>query len=472
MMKALLGTVVILAVSGTVLALTEGESGKKGPGALKITKGKDGRPTIDREELRQQHLKLASGYGAFEEVLVEVMLKLSRSENEADKELADHLKKVVNEAQQRAIVQQYSTGATILAEKKLDKTDDIKWVATSAASLSRDLNNLLDLLRTYPSTEAKYASRVALDAMTKALDKVLIAQKVLHGQLAGSADAKQALQEQAKQNDLTTATGNLANQLTAKGAAKTYPGADKESIAQAKKALLESTEHQNQAAANIKQDKRQEAAKDAAQALTHLEQAKKLLDDVVRQMRDEVLARLVNNLLERSKALRAKQAAVLESTQKLQMTIEKRPAKKADRDDVQTALSLSDDQVHLVQETTKVLEILESEDGKELAGLRTAVAEAREEMKQVRQLLAGVEVGAKTGKLQQTILERLGTMIATLEKTKAGLKAAPPAKAIKVLDDLASRLDAVKRAQLQLSQFLSAYQAAYMDWLLQDLLKE
>jgi hypothetical protein len=250
------------------------------------------------------------------------------------------------------------------------------------------------------------------------------------------------------------------------------PGANnpKDDVAQTKKRIQEAIEHQKQLEEEIMKGKRPEAEKEGDLAVQKLEEAKKRLEDLIRQLREEELERVLAALINRCQKMLAMQEEVLRGTLRTQTQIEATPSKKADRDHQLASLNLSDDEMKIVHEATKAIEMLETEG--------TAVAfpevfqQVREDMKHVQRRLKITDVGDVTVAIEQDICETLREMIKALEKAKKDLEdkknppkpppdmPPPPPQDQKLIEKLAE-LKMIKAMQLRVNARTELYSRRY-----------
>jgi hypothetical protein len=243
----------------------------------------------------------------------------------------------------------------------------------------------------------------------------------------------------------------------------------KDDIANAKKRIQDAQEHQKQVEEEIAKGKRPEAGKEADEAIDNLEKAKKRLEDLIRQLREEELERILTALINRCQKMLAMQEEVLRGTLRVQGQIEASPSKKADRDHVLASLNLSDDELKIVHEATKAIEMLETE-GSAVA-FPEVFQQVREDMKHVQRRLKGTDVGDVTVTIEQDIIDTLKEMIKALEKAKRDLEMKkdppkpndsppPPPQDQKLLDKIAE-LKMLKAMQLRVNARTELYSRRY-----------
>jgi hypothetical protein len=243
----------------------------------------------------------------------------------------------------------------------------------------------------------------------------------------------------------------------------------KDDVGQTRKRIQEAIENMKQLEEEIMKGKRPEAEREGDQAIAKLEEAKKKLEDLIRQLREEELERVLAALINRCQKMLAMQEEVLRGTLRVQNEIEISPSKKAERVHVQAGLNLSDDELKIVHEATKAIEILETEG--------TAVAfpevfqQVREDMKHVQRRLKGTDFGDVTVTIEVDIIDTLKEMIKALEKAKKDLddkknppkpndNPPPPPQDQKLIEKIAE-LKMLKSMQLRVNARTELYSRRY-----------
>jgi hypothetical protein len=261
------------------------------------------------------------------------------------------------------------------------------------------------------------------------------------------------------------ADGKSDNQPAPKGASSD----PKDGMSNARKRIQEAQEHMDRVTDEIAKGKRDPAGQEADQAVEKLEAARRKLEELLRQLREEELERVLAALISRCQKMLAMQEEVLRGTLRVQAQIETNPSNKADRDNVLASLNLSDDELKIVQEATKAIEILETE-GSAIA-FPEVFQQVREDMKHVQRRLKNTDVGDVTVTIEQDIVETLKEMIKALEKAKKDMdnkKNDPkkddsppqPPQDQKLLDKIAE-LKMIKAMQLRVNARTELYGKRY-----------
>ncbi len=236
----------------------------------------------------------------------------------------------------------------------------------------------------------------------------------------------------------------------------------------ARKKIKEAQEHMDRVTDEIAKNK-DKAGAEADKAVAKLEEARRRLEDLLRQMREEELDRVLAALISRCQKMLAMQEEVLRGTLNVQAQAEVSPAKTKDRKIIQDCLNLSDDELRIVHEATKAIEILETE-GSAVA-FPEVFQQVREDMKHVQRRLKNTDVGDVTVTIEQDVVETLREMIKALEKAKKDLdnKKQDPKKSEpqeqkqqdqKLLDKIAE-LKILKAMQLRVNSRTELYSKHY-----------
>jgi hypothetical protein len=254
------------------------------------------------------------------------------------------------------------------------------------------------------------------------------------------------------------------------------PSNPKDDVATMKKKIQDAIEHQKQLEEEIMKGKRPEAEKEGDQALKDLQDAKKKLEDLIRQLREEELERVLTALINRCQKMLAMQEEVLRGTLRLQTQMGDRPPDRAEREHKQTGIILSDDEEKIVHEASKAIEMLETE-GSAVA-FPEVFQQVREDMKHVKRRLGNTDAGDVTVTIEQDICDTLREMIKALEKAKKDLDdkknppkpsdgPPPPPQDQKLLEKIAE-LKMLKAMQLRVNSRTELYGRRYPGEVPQD----
>lgn len=162
----------------------------------------------------------------------------------------------------------------------------------------------------------------------------------------------------------------------------------------------------------LEEAKRNEAKDKQDEALRELEQAKAELEEILRQLREEEIARMLAALEARFRKMLQAQIAIYEGTKRL----DRIPEKDRDRDDEIESGRLSRKEAELVAEADRALALL-ADDGSAVA-FPEAILEVREDMEQVVVRLAQFKVNFVTQGIEEDIIAALEEMIEALKKAQ------------------------------------------------------
>ena len=180
----------------------------------------------------------------------------------------------------------------------------------------------------------------------------------------------------------------------------------------ARKRLEEAQKRMQEAEQKLKEAQKQGAAENEEQAIRELEQAKAELEEILRQLRQEEIARTLAMLEARFKKMLELQVEVYEGTQRLDQVPE---AERTHNQEIESS-RLSGRELQIVVEADKALVLLR-EDGTAVA-LPEAVEQMRGDMQQVVDRLAQAKVGQITQSIEQDIIAALKEIIEALKKAQ------------------------------------------------------
>lgn len=162
----------------------------------------------------------------------------------------------------------------------------------------------------------------------------------------------------------------------------------------------------------LEEAKREESLEEQEKAREELAKAKAELEEILRQMREEEVGRMLSLLEGRFRKMLEMQLKVYESTKRL----DRIPEADRGRDFAILANNLSGDERKIALEADKALLLLQ-EEGSSIAFPET-VEQIRDEMNLVSDRLAEVKVGILTQQSQEEIIAALEEMIAALQKAQ------------------------------------------------------
>ena len=180
--------------------------------------------------------------------------------------------------------------------------------------------------------------------------------------------------------------------------------------------LEQAQERMKEAQRKLEEAKRSDAKDKQEEAIRELEQAKAELEEILRQLREEEIARMLAALEQRFRKMLQMQIAVYEGTKRLDRIQEK----DRDRDDEIESGRLSRKESEIVGEADRAMALL-AEDGTAVA-FPEAVQEMREDMEQVVVRLAQFKWNLVTQGIEEDIIAALEEMIEALKKAQKELR--------------------------------------------------
>lgn len=162
---------------------------------------------------------------------------------------------------------------------------------------------------------------------------------------------------------------------------------------------------------------REDAVDKQEEALRELEAAKAELEKILRQMREEEMARILALLEARFRKMLEMQVEVYEGT----IRLDRVPAESRGRGSEIESGRLSQTEAQIAIEADKALMLLK-EEGSAVA-MPEALEQTRDDMEQVTRKLADFDVGAITQGIEEDIIAGLEEMIAALQKAQEELEA-------------------------------------------------
>jgi hypothetical protein len=254
----------------------------------------------------------------------------------------------------------------------------------------------------------------------------------------------------------------------ADGQKKQQPNDNQTNPNNAKKNVEQGAQHQSQAEKKIDKGDKKGASDDEGKSIDELEKAKKKLEELLNQIREEELEKLLAALQARCQRMLEMQIRVLAGTERVDKGIQSTKDKKADRVHIQDSLKLSDDEKEIVLEASKAIEMLEAE-GSAVA-FPEVFQQVRSDMIVVQKRLGSTDVGKVTQAIERDIIDTLKEMIEALKKARQDLdskKSAPgspppPNQDQKLLDQIAE-LKMIRSMQIRVNGRTQMYGKQYQD---------
>jgi hypothetical protein len=229
--------------------------------------------------------------------------------------------------------------------------------------------------------------------------------------------------------------GGRAAQKSDGQAPQAPPSANKQDqdVAASAKKIKEAGYDQKSAENNITKGDNPQASKQQGDAIDKMEAAKKKLERLLQQLREEEIERVLAALQARCEKMLMMQQQVLAGTQDTEKIIQRNSDKKPTRENKLEALKLADKEKEIVQEANKCIDILEAE-GSAVA-FPEVFQQIRQDMIQVQKRLEITDVADLTQGIERDIIDTLKEMIEALKKARqensdpSKSKAGPPGKA-------------------------------------------
>ncbi len=187
-----------------------------------------------------------------------------------------------------------------------------------------------------------------------------------------------------------------------------------------KKQIEDANKYQKQAEIDLDKAKRDGAVDKQTKAIKELEAAKKKLEDLLRQMREEEMERLLADLEKRCRYMLQMQIEVRDETVVLDKEITKEPEQKPTLIQTARVNKQADKEEEILREAAAALKLIQTE------GSAVAFAEVFEQvskdMENVANRLKRVNVDRVTQTIENDIIDTLKEMIAALQKAQKDVK--------------------------------------------------
>ena len=184
----------------------------------------------------------------------------------------------------------------------------------------------------------------------------------------------------------------------------------------AKKRVQEGIENQKEAEKKIEKKDNPGAAKEQEEALEKLKEAQKRLEDLLKQLREEEIERVLAQIQGRCAEMLRLQLEVRAGTVDLGQAVARRADMRPDRADEQKGLELQDREDQIVKKAEDTIRLIEAE------GSAVAFAEVfrqvRDDMAVVRDRLRRTDGGEQTIRVEDDIIANLKEMIENLKKAR------------------------------------------------------
>jgi hypothetical protein len=362
------------------------------------------------DKLAQQEQRIADNYKHLEDVLLR-MAELSAA---SDPRRAALLKKAVGQSKEQLIAVRLDRLVELLGKDQLSRALE------NQTDIDRDLRALLELLMSENRAKRIQSEKARIREYLRQINELIKQEKDIEGRTAGGDDAKRLAGQQGKVADKT---GELAKDIRKsdqqKDEGESAKGEGQQpdpSQVPGPKRLETAQQRMKEAEANLQQAQRQGAAEKQEEAIRELQLAKAQLEEILRQLREEEIERILAMLEGRFRKMLAMQEEVLAGTVRLG---EVPPTERTHNHEIE-ASRLGSKESQIVVEIDKALLLLR-DDGSAAAMLEAA-EQLRDDMQQVVERLALAKVGKITQDIEEDVVAALKEMIDALKKAQKDLE--------------------------------------------------
>jgi hypothetical protein len=462
-------------------------------------------PGADKDELTIEQERLAAKFNSFQTALLQMAQRLERSSKAEDRDRAVILKDAIKKTGELGLPNKFQTLIDQLKGSKALSLNEAKEAMERSKMVTEDIQTILAILLSDNRDAQLKAEKERLQRLLKMLDKAIQTQKVTRAQTEGGQADKKTLgksQEKAKE-----ATRDVAQAMDPKGGqpkdgqgksgqpkdgqpkdgksgngqpkdgqpkdGQPKSGAPKPPSEQqppdalpGKQQLQDAQDRQDSAKKNIDKEKRDDASQDQDQAIKKMEEVRKRWEELLRQLREEEMERLLAALQIRCERMLAMQIEVFEGTTRVEKAIGQNPDKKASRTEEQRSLQLSDREQEITRQAASALQLLEAE-GSAVAFVE-AFLQVRDDSQHVARRLGKADVGVVTQTIEQDIIASLKEMIEALKKAQQDLqnkRQQPPGggggQSNQNLIDILAELKMIRAMQLRVNNRTATYGQQY-----------
>lgn len=249
------------------------------------------------------------------------------------------------------------------------------------------------------------------------------------------------------------------------------PQDPKDNVANSKKQVQDAEYKMKEAEKKIAAKDNKPASDHQGDAIKDLERAKKKLEELLRQIREEELERLLAALQARCEKMLGMQIQVLVGTENVYRQIDANADKKPAHQNKQDSLKLSDQEKEIVVEADKAIEMLEAE-GSAVA-FPEIFRQVRQDMAHVQRRLEVTDVGIVTQAIEKDIIDTLKEMVEALKKAQKELadkksppgkppEGSPPPNADQKLLDQIAELKMIRSMQIRVNSRTETYGKQYV----------
>jgi hypothetical protein len=432
-----------------------------------------------RDDAAIEQERLASQYRGFELAVLHLAQRLERSSKPEDRQRARVLNEAIKKSSEVGITHKFDTLIGLLRSTKPVSITELTEAMTQSKMLADDIQTILDILLSDNQDAQRRAERERIEKLLRELEKIIREQSQVRALTETGKTHKDSLG--AAQSKVTKSTEKLGNAMGKPSDGKQggqgqqgqegQPNGKKPPQQQnsnqnqsqqtpGRKQVQEAIESQKKAETEIDKDKKAEASNHQDKALQKLEEVRKKLEELLRQLREEELQRLLAALEARCRRMLEIQLEVYEATLRVEKAISQNPDRVASRSEEQRSLKLSDREMEIVREAKKGLELLEAE-GSGVA-FPEVFSQVRDDATHVARRLGKADVGQVTQAIEQDIIASLKEMIEALKRAGGGGGGGGGGKAgNKALIDLLAELKMIRSLQIRVNQRTLTYGRQY-----------
>ena len=399
------------------------------------------------ERLALEQQRIADRYRRLEQVL----LRMAELTAGTDPHRAALLRKAVAQSKERLIDLQFER------LRKLLEQDQLARAVENHANIQEDLAALLDLLQSEDRAKQLVERKKRLGEYLKELNRIIKSQENIKHRTGGSGDPKRLAPDQGELADRAGGLADDIHQNEEGGAAEPGEGqpgerqpgerqpgegqpgegqpgegepgegqpgegqpgegqAGSQAPHPARERLERARQNMKDAQEKLEEAKREGAIEDQEKALEELRQAKAELEEILRQLREEEMKRMLAMLEARFRQMLDIQLEVYEGTKRLDAV----PVGQRSYNHEIEATRLSNREHDILVLIERAWMLLQ-EDGTTLA-LPLAVDELRDDVQDVVYRLAEAKVGKITQGLEEDIIAALEEIIEALKKAMKDLE--------------------------------------------------
>jgi hypothetical protein len=318
--------------------------------------------------------------------------------------------------------------------------------------LADEIGRILKILREDDLVARLRRGNRRLAEMLSELDKIIRDQRIVRTKTENKSSSREELSR--SQKNVSDRTEKLAEKL---GAVATQ-----EAIIRAVKLIKAANQDQRLAEKKIDADKRPAATVHQDDALDKLLAARKELEIILLQNREEEHDHFLTTLESRCREMLAMQREVKAGTITVHKDILANKDRKPTRANQQDAGRLSDRELGIVKKCDKAIAMVEEESGH--IAFEEILRQARADMTEVQRRLGGTTVGLQTQAIEQDIIDTLEELIKALQRERTpkppepgGHGPTPPPHIDKVAD-----LKLIRSMQMKVNRRTKLYGDEYV----------